>query len=330
MDAVSPMAAADAEAEEECLFFVALSRAKTHLRLYRSQATPARRTRKPSSYLTRVASMLTHTVAAPVAPVPAPPEGHVVISWPEGGPSLSAHHIEMLRRCPRRLLHTVLLGIRAARQTGPFARTHDCVQRLVARLADGDDVAPGDLAGLEAVFDGFWLDHGPHDHGYAVHYRALGSKLVAAVHDMVEGRGGLAPSTHVVNVGGVLVVVRSDDALAADGVRVLRRIRTGSDRGDDKDLSEVLLHLAAQLTSSGGLGRAEVASLTDGSVRAVVFTDRVLTTRRKTLDELTHQLMAGHFPSAPNAETCPRCPHWFACGRLPAGDLTVGSYSEVR
>lgn len=329
VDAASSTAVADAEAEEECLFFVALSRAKTHLRLYRSEATPARRTRKPSSYLARVASMLTHTVAAPVASVPAPPEAHVVVSWPAGGPSLGAHHIEMLRRCPRRLLHTVLLGIRAARQTGPFARTHDCVQRLIARLADGDDVAPEDLVGLEALFEGFWMGHGPHDHGYAVHYRALGSKLVASLHDRLEGRGGLTPGTHVVTVGGVRIVVRADDALAADGVRALRRIRTGSDRGDDKDMSEVLLHLAAQLTSSGVPGRAEVASLTDGSVRTVVFTGPVLANRKRTLDELSQQLTAGHFPSAPNAETCPRCPHWFACGRLPAGDLVIGSHSEV-
>lgn len=329
MDAASPTAASQAEAEEECLFFVALSRAKTHLRLYRSQETPARRTRKPSSYLARVASMLTHVVIAPVASVSAPLEAHVAVSWPAGGPSLGAHHVEMLRRCPRRLLHTVLLGIRAARQTGPFARTHDCVQRLIARLADGDDVARGDLVGLEAVFDGLWLHHGPHDHGYAVHYRALGSKLVASLHDRFEGRVGLTPWTHVVTVGSVLVVVRADDALAANGFRVLRRIRTGSDREDDRDLSEVLLHLAAQVTSDGGLGRAEVVSLTDGSVRAVEFTDRVLATRKKTLDELSQQLTSGHFPSAPNAETCPRCPHWFACGRLPAGELVIGSHSEV-
>ena len=332
VDAASVSATAEAEAEseaeEECLFFVALSRAKAHLRLYRSEAAPVRR-RKPSPYLARVATLMTHAVAAPVAPIPAPPEANVVVSWPPGGPSLGAHHVEMLRRCPRRLLHTVLLGIRAARQTGPFARTHDCVQRLINRLADGDDITPGDLVALEAAFDGFWLHHGPHDHGYAMHYRALGSKLVASLHDRLEGRGALSPGTHVVAVGVVRIVVRADDALTADGGRTLRRIRTGSDRGDDKDLSEVLLHLAAQPVSSSGLGRAELASLTDGSVRPLVFTDRVLTNRRKTLDELSHQLTAGYFPTAPSAETCPRCPHWFACGRLPPGDVAVGSHSEV-
>ncbi|RKK04928.1 ImmA/IrrE family metallo-endopeptidase [Pseudoroseomonas wenyumeiae] len=328
VDVASTTPVADADAEEECLFFVALSRARTHLRLYRSEAASVRR-RKPSSYLTRVASMLTHAVAAPVAPVPVPPEAHVVISWPAGGPSLGAHHVEMMRRCPRRFLHTVLLGIRAARQTGPFSQTHDCVQRLINRLADGDDVAPGDLVSLDAVFDGLWLDHGPHDHGYAVHYRALGAQLVTSLHDRLEGRGGLTPGTHAVIVGAVRVVVRAEDALAIDGGRTLRRIRTGSDRRDDTDLSEVLLHLAARLTSSGGPGRAEVASLTDGSVREVVFTERVLANRKKKLDELSLQLTAGHFPSAPHGETCPRCPHWFACGRFPAGDLAIGGHSDI-
>ncbi|MCO6416153.1 UvrD-helicase domain-containing protein [Siccirubricoccus sp. KC 17139] len=331
VDAAVEAAAAGAEAEEECLFFVALSRAKTHLRLYRSGATSGKRrqSRKQSPYLARIAPALTLAAAAPVASVPGPTDAHVVVSWPAGGPSVRAHHIEQLRRCPRRLLHTVLLGIRAARQTGPFAMTHDCVQRLIARLANGEGAVPGDLADLEAVFDGFWLEHGPHDHGYAAHYRALGSKLVAALHERLEGRGRLAPGSHTASVDGVHVVVRADDTSTAEGVRVLRRIRTGSDRSDDKDMSEVLLHLAAQSTSGGALGRAEVASLTDGRVRSVEFTNRVLVNRTKTLKELSGQLTAGHFPVTPKSDTCPRCPHWFACGRLPAGELVLDGLGKA-
>ena len=41
------------EAEEECLFFVALSRARTHLHLYRSRTTGSVN-RKPSPFLRRL------------------------------------------------------------------------------------------------------------------------------------------------------------------------------------------------------------------------------------------------------------------------------------
>ncbi|WP_338665988.1 ATP-dependent DNA helicase [Pararoseomonas sp. SCSIO 73927] len=325
VDATGVTAAADAAAEEECLFFVAMSRARTHLRLYRSESESGKRrhSRKPSSYIARITHSLAHATGLSGSPASRPTEPHVVVSWPTGGPSLLAHHVEQLRRCPRRLLHTVLLGIRAARQTGPFARTHDCVQRLLTRLADDGEPATGALAELEAVFEELWLEHGPHDHGYATHYRLLGSKLLAALHRRLEGRERLAPGTRTVSVGGIRMAVLVDDIIVAEGTHILRRIRTGSDRADDQDMNEVLLHLAALDVSGENVGRAEIASLTDASLRAVALTARKLVTRRETLEELGRQLKAGQFPATPSSDTCPRCPHWFACGRLPPGDLVM-------
>jgi superfamily I DNA/RNA helicase/Zn-dependent peptidase ImmA (M78 family) len=324
-DEAAGTAVANAAAEEECLFFVAMSRAKTHLRLYRSEAESGKRgaARKPSPYIARISHLLAHTSGKLGLPAPRPLDASVAVSWPTGGASLRAHHVELLRRCPRRLFHTFLLGIRAAQQTGPFAQTHDCVQRLISQLADGEASATGVLAELETVFERLWLEHGPHDHGYAAHYRALGVRLLSILHQQLEGRDHLASRTQSVSVGGVRMVVQADDVTMVGGLKVLRRIRTGGDRKDDQDMNEVLLYLASQALPGEGRGRAEIASLTDASVRAVEFTPRTLPTRMSTLENLGQQLMAGQFPATPKADTCPRCPHWFACGRLPAGSLIV-------
>nr|WP_264185726.1 ATP-dependent helicase [Roseicella aerolata] len=320
---------ADALAEEECLFFVALSRARTHLRLYRTRATGGarRQTRKPSPFLARVAPFLTEREGVAVAVAPQVGEPPIAVAWPGGIPVVEAHHLDLYRRCPRRFLHTVLLGIRGARKTGPFARTHDCASRLLARLgAPTEGPAGSDLTDLEAEFERIWLEHGPHDHGFAPDYRTLGAALVRAVHAQLGGRARFEPTTHLVALPGGCVVVRSDDSrAAADGTRVFRRIKTGTDRGArgvEDDVAFILLHMAARDCATGGY-KVEAAHLTDQEVRPVDLTPVKLRNREDTVLRLVDGLCAGNFPARIDDAACPRCPHWFACGRLPPGGLKV-------
>ncbi|MDJ0388699.1 ATP-dependent helicase [Roseomonas sp. E05] len=315
--------AEDAAAEEECLFFVALSRAKTHLRLYRSDRTAGNRALSPSPFLTKIAPAPLVKRGSPALPPPPAAERAISVSWPAGGARLQAHQLEQLQNCPRRMLHTALLGIGAARQTGPFAKTHDCVHRLLNQMAEADAHLGGSgLAKLEQAFEAIWLEHGPWDHGYAEHYRALGSKLLAALHRHLNGRTSMQSAVVVVDQAGVEVRVHAEDSLSEAGEHVLRRIRTGSGRVDDLKIGFTLLLLAAQ-AQGAGRGRAELVSLTDDTVHPVDLTPKKLKNRLQTLQELGDLLQRGSFPAIGKAEDCPRCPHWFACGRLPFGDLAM-------
>ncbi len=87
-------------------------------------------------------------------------------------------------------------------------------------------------------------------------------------------------------------------------------------------MEDSLLLLAAQ-EEGVGRGRAEVVSLTDDVVRPVDLTAKKLTARMQTLQELGELFRRGTFPATGKAEDCPRCPHWFACGRLPGGELKM-------
>ncbi|WP_419900258.1 ATP-dependent helicase [Roseomonas sp. USHLN139] len=82
--------AEDAAAEEECLFFVALSRAKTHLRLYRSTQTTGKRPQSlsPSPFLASIlpAPQLKHSPPAPPPALLA--ERLVAVSWRDGRATL--------------------------------------------------------------------------------------------------------------------------------------------------------------------------------------------------------------------------------------------------
>ncbi|MXP65643.1 ImmA/IrrE family metallo-endopeptidase [Roseomonas sp. M0104] len=324
IEAAGPQSPAEyAAAEEECLFFVALSRAKTHLRLYQSDRTAGNRALSPSPFLARIVPAPLVKRGSPALPSSPAAERTISVSWPAGGAKLQAHQLEQLQRCPRRMLHTALLGIGAARQTGPFAKTHDCMQRLLNRIAEkNSDLGGSGLARLEQAFEAIWLEHGPWDHGYAKQYRALASKLLAALHRQLKGRTSMQSAAVVVYQAGIQVLVHAEDAWTVAGERILRRIRTGSGGIDDLNIGFALLMLAAQ-AEGDGRGRAEVVSLTDDTVHPVDLTSRKLKNRLQTLQELGDLLRHGSFPATGKAEDCPRCPHWFACGRLPAGNLVM-------
>jgi DNA helicase-2/ATP-dependent DNA helicase PcrA len=236
--------AEDAAAEEECLFFVALSRAKIHLRLYRSTRTTGKRPQSlsPSPFLARSCPLRSLKHSPPALPRPPAVERAISVSWPAGGAKLQAHQFEQLQSCPRRMLHTALLSIGAARQTGPFAKTHDCVQRLLNQMAEADtDLGGSGLAGLEQAFEAIWLEHGPWDHGYADHYRALGSKLLAALHRQLNGRTSIEPAAVVVNQAGVEVRVQAEDSLS----RRASASYVASERERPRGRSENRLHAPA-------------------------------------------------------------------------------------
>jgi superfamily I DNA/RNA helicase/Zn-dependent peptidase ImmA (M78 family) len=326
----------EALAEEECLFFVALSRAKTHLRLYVSAATTGARRQalRPSRFLDHVAPFVTRRTSASTAPSSVGADLPVTVEWSECTPVVEAHHLDLYGRCPRRFLLTAVIGIRAARRTGPFERTHDAAARLLRLLGSGD--GPGsapDVARLLTVFDAIWLEHGPHDHAYAADYRAMADAIVRELHGHLRGRRTLAPRFLAVTLEAGRVIVRSEDSFVADdGSTVIRRIRTGTDRGDgafENDIAYALLHLAAQ-EIAGMVPRIEAVHLSDGAVRETNLSARQVENRRQKAGELMAALGRGQFPPRPKESDCPRCPHWFGCGRLPHGIVRARDSDTAR
>jgi len=314
------------EHEEQCLFFVALSRARTHLRLYLARRQPNGNNRSASPYLGWLRPGTVDEVSRPATlPLPpgAPRPAPVSVSRASGW-HITDSRLVAYEKCPRRFFYTHVLGLGGARKRTAFTQTHDCLYGLIRWLADARRTAEPTLAEAEAAFEAIWREQGPVAHAFRDDYRRLASRLIAALVRAGAGRRFREAEPLAIDFpNGQVLVEPNELAELPDGTVVLRRVRTGHRRSDEYDRLEYTLYqLAAQAGFRGGVV-VQALHLTDETAEAVTITSAKLANRRAKSDEMLGRIVAGWFPAEVDAVTCPRCPHFFLCPALPSGSLAL-------
>lgn len=312
--------------EEECLFFVALSRARTHLRLYHARKQPNGNNRSPSPFLKWLSAGHVHEVTDPPKlplPADAPRLQPVAITWPTDW-AVTDSRLGLYVKCPRRFLYTHVLGLGGARKSTAFSRTHDCLYDLLRWLADARRMCEPDLDEAETAFEAIWQARGPAEHAFAADYRRLASRLIAAL--LKAGAGQRFRDARPLAIdfpNGRVLVEPNELAEMSDGTVIIRRVRTGYKRSDEYDrLEYTLYHLAAQ-SQFGGSAIVQALHLTDETHESVVVSGTKLRNRQKKSDTMLRGIASGEFPPQVDSVTCPRCPHFFICPSAPNGALQL-------
>ncbi len=318
---------ADAHAmEEECLFFVALSRARTYLRLYHCRKQPSGKSRTPSPYLEWLPPALLREIPQPASlplPADAPRPSPITVTWPLER-SVTDSRLRSYEQCPRRFFYTHVLGLGAKRKTTAFSQTHDCLYELIKWLADGRLEGVPDLAAVVVEFERVWTEKGPVDHGYAADYRRLANRLVEALVRSGAGqRFRRAEPLAIDFAGGRVVVEPNEMAELPNGTVVLRRVRTGRRRDKEYDELEYTLYHVAGRTHFGTSYAVEAVHLTDEVTELVSISDTKIKNRKDRSAAMVGAIAAGHFPPNPDPVRCPRCPHFFVCDAVARGPLSI-------
>lgn len=314
------------EDEEQCLFFVALSRSRSFCTFHLSQTMAGGNKRNPSPYLQWLPSNLVVEVNRP-STLPLPSDAvrpaPITVNRPEDW-HVTDSELKAYEKCPRRYFYTHELGLRGARKTTAFSQTHDCIYELIGWLADARRAGDITVKTAEVAFEEIWGKRGPVEHGFAADYRRLASGLIEALIKASAGRVFRDSEPIAIDFQNGRVVVRPDElAELPDGSVVLRRLRTGQKRSDEYDrLDYTLYHLAGK-RKYGSRYRVEALHLTDDRVETVEVTSRKLQTRTEKSDAMLAQLAAGWFLPDVNSVTCPRCPHFFICAATPKGVLKI-------
>lgn len=310
--------------EQECLFYVALSRARDRLFLYAPTQKSNGHKRSLSAFLDRLGPKLVRQAINPERTLPLAPEMADIALATDGGLRFTGPQLALYERCPRRFFYTHILQVGGRRTATPFMQMHEAVRMIFqAVIADANAIS-GDEDMERHLVEAF-AAHGLADHGYVREYRAFAISMIRYFLTAREGHTPETPTALSLTFGTEEIIVRPDDVLVRpDGSRTVRRVQTGHFRSTEADdVGAATFLLAARQTFPDAV--VELIHLSDQTARPLDLSAKKLQTRQNKLSGFLADIRGGRFPAKASSRTCPGCPAFFVCGPTPPGALEKNS-----
>ena len=310
------------EAEEECLFFVALSRARSHLHLYRSRTTGSVN-RKPSPFLKRM-----RLASAPADSLDAgasiADDGVIPILGPRPA-ATSGRDLSTYERCPRQYFYSRIFQLAGTRRDSAFTKTHRSIFGVLDWLKERPEADFPDLEAALAKLDETWKSAGLAGHAFERQYRILAERIVGHLIESHQGLKRAEAEPLEVELPGGTVVVEPDLWLTReDGTLLLRELRTGrkgSFKGNDTIYG--LFEAGARLRYGLDGFEFEVLHLTDKRKTPINMSYQKIISRCEKSAGYLGDMAQGKYPARPDPIRCPRCAYFFCCPTVPEGALNL-------
>lgn len=309
--------AAAHDEEQECLFYVATSRARDRLIFYAQSRASNGRSMGHSPFIDWIGAVPRWVTPVLVVP-PAPEETPVDIVF-EGKPSFTGQQILQYEKCPRRFFYTHLLRVGGKQTETAFMRMHNATREVTDWIASRD---PGTVDTTEIDQRlGVAFDAQGFDADDRVDYLDIARSLVLTLHENRVGQTMLPVSKLSFDAGHGLIEVVPDEMLLRDGTKIVRTIRTGhAGSKSTEDWAATAFVLAAAQHPDRPVPHQ--VFLGDGTFDPIDLKGTKLNNRREKIAEALGNITAGSFATDPNPRSCPGCPAFFFCGPVPDGRLT--------
>lgn len=304
--------------EQDCLFYVAMSRARDRLRLYRCSHA-GNRTRGESSFVVRLGSDIRQV---PVVPTRELPEDSSKLPVPvmfEEGCSWQAWHFDTYASCPRRLLYEHVLGVRGAIERTPYRRVHDAVRKLCASIIEAGGMP--DDSELERLAHEACNDPHLTEHGYFEDFKRFAAAMVRFFGASRRGFQPVERRALSIELGADRIQVKPDDVLRGADGHLVRSVRTGHFKKNavEKFTARALFMAARQAFPDA---KVQILHLADGRTTDVTPKAGQESKDRGKMEAILASIRSGSFPTNASPFTCPGCPALFICDALPKGPLT--------
>jgi DNA helicase-2/ATP-dependent DNA helicase PcrA len=301
----------DHEAEEECLFFVGLSRARDFLSITRAEQYTAQKA-TPSKFLNAIegavrVSRHEGTGATFVRPAQLTPQA-------PRAPYLEPE-LDVYLKCPARYRYEAIDGLHGGRDEAPYVQFHRCVYVTVGWLEEQRAAGrPVDIFAALARLDGEWKEHGPIGHAFESYYRATAEEMVRGMAATIAAEPGqFDRGEWLVPVGGREIAVTPDRVVVTQGSIRVQRIRTGRRSKSEPDKGiYALLRRGAAAKYPGRAVSIETLYLATGETVSVPAKND--DKRLKEYADAIVVIERGEFHAKPDIRRCPSCPCYFICG----------------
>ena len=305
--------------EEECLFFVAMSRAKERLYLSRPVMKNGKKS-NPSDFLANISAVLAHTSDPTWTAKPDRNQSKsFVFLLPSHKPRFRPNQLDLYKKCPLSYFYQYVLGLSGRTEDTAFLEFHQAVHRTVRKLA-GERAAGKQINDelVDVIFEQEWQESGPDaEHYLESLYKDAAIQMVNNAVERMRASTGTLITEYELELDGGTVNIEFDHAElenAGKGPVRIQRFRTGR-RTQSENKKEIygLLCMAAGELSGGADFHVETLYLRDNSVDAISITEKDVQKRVDFYKNSMKNIADGLFPPDPDDFRCPRCAHYFTC-----------------
>jgi CRISPR/Cas system-associated exonuclease Cas4 (RecB family) len=309
------------EEEEECLFFVAMSRAKNFLHLSRSKYD--RNSSAESVFLQKLGNVLPNADIVNTAPED---QQSSEPAFSEQFSGIEFHHtqIEDYQRCPRLFYYRHVLKLNNPREDGVYLKFHTVLRKTISELMK----APKSILNQEFAkqkLDEFWAQTDLDEHPYSPVYRQKAGEMLQKMSERIaeESGGETIRPTFAVEFENGIVCIQPEFMQIENSLIKLRRSKTGkvpqrTEGGDDNSKiiedADVLLQIAVAENYPNFEIEMKKFYLKEDEVRTIVPNSRIIANRLNKYEDSLRKIKSGCFAADPTNESdCINCAFYFIC-----------------
>ena len=130
--------------EQECFFYVAMSRARERLAFYGATAKSNGTSRPLSMFLDRIGAVSRRQVMPLTVLPPAPDVAQIPVVF-SGTPRFSSEAVALYESCGRRFLYTHLLKVGGRRRMSAFMLMHEAIREVYRKVVAQGTASTGQL-----------------------------------------------------------------------------------------------------------------------------------------------------------------------------------------
>lgn len=313
------------DAEEECLFFVAMSRARDYLHLSRSTKY-GEGTSNESKFLKMIAEALPEAIKIESTDLETDEDAATMTADHMGRGTFYAAELDRYNRCGRDYYYTHILGLKAPGEKSIYLKFHACVYdtlRSMQSMAQLGNITLNEQTALARLAE-FWQAAAVDLHAYAPIYKTRAEDIIRRMcAKMLKGVSAheiIRPTYEVAVAGGTIrVQLDSVELMEGDGtqkIAVVRKYKTGkAPKKSEPDDIDILMRVAAQNNFPEAKSALQKIYLSDDEVKEIPVSAKVISNRLKKYEVTIAKIKQGIFEPAAD-DSCPYCPHFFIC---PAG-----------